>query len=228
MEPPESPIPRIPLLGVLPSEESFDSPIDRRSDYYRQQAWQHRTHGKASPAAPQRQPLLTLPNLLTLMRLVLVPVLVLLWDVQLPWVPVTCAALFVAASLTDWLDGYLARKVRGRAHVCRLRAARLCAVFVSALVDARARARTQGGCIDGDAGGSRRAAEPLCARFIAALQNARQGLTACNPPINKTPSPSSSLLHTIHCARAQLEIATAFGAFLDPVADKVMCVVFLG
>ena len=111
-EPPESPIPRIPLLGVLPSEESFDSPIDRRSDYYRQQAWQHRTHGKASPAAPQRQPLLTLPNVLTLMRLVLVPVLVLLWDVQQPWVPVTCAALFVAASLTDWLDGYLARKVR--------------------------------------------------------------------------------------------------------------------
>ena len=148
-EPPESPIPRIPLLGVLPSEESFDSPIDRRSDYYRQQAWQHRTHGgKASPAAPQRQPLLTLPNVLTLMRLVLVPVLVLLWDVQLPWVPVTCAALFVAASLTDWLDGYLARKVRAARVFWFCAPAFLCVVCLRACLDAHARKR---GCIDDDA-----------------------------------------------------------------------------
>lgn len=103
-------IPRIPLLGVLPSEESFDSPIDRRSDYYRQQAWQHKVQGKVQ-AAPKRQPLVTLPNVLTFLRLIMVPVLVTIWGNTAAHVPITCASLFVAASLTDWLDGYLARKV---------------------------------------------------------------------------------------------------------------------
>ncbi|WP_045225597.1 CDP-diacylglycerol--glycerol-3-phosphate 3-phosphatidyltransferase [Methyloterricola oryzae] len=52
-----------------------------------------------------------LPTYLTLTRIVLIPVLVALF--YLPWhlAHLACAAVFGLAGLTDWLDGYLARKM---------------------------------------------------------------------------------------------------------------------
>lgn len=47
------------------------------------------------------------PNLLTLLRIALIPVFVVLF--YLP-APVMTAVVFTAAALTDWLDGYLARR----------------------------------------------------------------------------------------------------------------------
>jgi phosphatidylglycerophosphate synthase len=52
------------------------------------------------------------PNVLTFARLVAVPVLVAVWFAPLATAALWCAILFVAASFTDWLDGYIARKVR--------------------------------------------------------------------------------------------------------------------
>jgi len=43
---------------------------------------------------------------------VLVPVLVFVWDLDWDFSPITCAILFIVAAWTDWLDGYLARKLR--------------------------------------------------------------------------------------------------------------------
>lgn len=55
--------------------------------------------------------LLTLPTILTLLRLILVPVFIYLWLDQGKYSPLLSAITFSLASITDWLDGYLARKV---------------------------------------------------------------------------------------------------------------------
>jgi len=53
---------------------------------------------------------MNIPNMLTLARIVFIPLLVVLFYLPYGWsLPVT-AALFGAAAVTDWLDGYLARR----------------------------------------------------------------------------------------------------------------------
>src|SRR4029077_13230337 len=56
---------------------------------------------------PSRPPVLNLANQLTASRLVLAVVLFILIAVQ-SWL--WCILVFAAAAITDWLDGYLARK----------------------------------------------------------------------------------------------------------------------
>jgi len=53
----------------------------------------------------------TLPNILTLIRMILIPVLVVVYYLPVPWSHYVATGLFVLAGLTDWLDGYLARKL---------------------------------------------------------------------------------------------------------------------
>jgi CDP-diacylglycerol--glycerol-3-phosphate 3-phosphatidyltransferase/cardiolipin synthase len=52
------------------------------------------------------------PNLLTLLRIILIPVFVVVFYVDARWAPYAAALTFGAAALTDWLDGYLARRLR--------------------------------------------------------------------------------------------------------------------
>ena len=54
----------------------------------------------------------TAPNILTLVRIILIPVLVLVFYLPGEWSYQISAAIFGAAALTDWLDGYLARRLR--------------------------------------------------------------------------------------------------------------------
>lgn len=54
--------------------------------------------------------LLNLPNILTLSRVAAVPVVVLLLLFESRQTCFWAAVVFTAASITDWLDGYLARK----------------------------------------------------------------------------------------------------------------------
>lgn len=54
---------------------------------------------------------LNIPNLLTLLRIVLVPFLMVFYYLPVTWGQEVAAALFVIAALTDWLDGYLARNL---------------------------------------------------------------------------------------------------------------------
>jgi len=54
----------------------------------------------------------TLPNILTLLRIMLIPVLVVVFYLPGWWMPLLCAAIFGLAAVTDWLDGYLARRLK--------------------------------------------------------------------------------------------------------------------
>ena len=56
-------------------------------------------------------PILNLPNILTLIRVAAIPVLVAVFYLPFGWSDMLAAGLFLAAGLTDWLDGYLARKL---------------------------------------------------------------------------------------------------------------------
>ncbi|MHB8254360.1 MAG: CDP-diacylglycerol--glycerol-3-phosphate 3-phosphatidyltransferase [Acidiferrobacter sp.] len=51
------------------------------------------------------------PNLLTLLRIALIPVFVLVYFLPVTWANLGSAAFFFLAAATDWLDGYLARKL---------------------------------------------------------------------------------------------------------------------
>src|SRR3990167_6150327 len=53
---------------------------------------------------------LTIPNLLTLSRIVMIPVFVLIYFLRFDWSPLVAAIIFSLAGATDWIDGYLARK----------------------------------------------------------------------------------------------------------------------
>ena len=53
---------------------------------------------------------LNAPNVLTLLRIALIPVFVLVYFLSVPWANIATAGFFLLAALTDWLDGYLARR----------------------------------------------------------------------------------------------------------------------
>lgn len=54
---------------------------------------------------------LTIPNLVTLLRLALLPVFVLCFYIPSRWSHLISTVVFAAAGITDWLDGYLARRL---------------------------------------------------------------------------------------------------------------------
>ncbi|KAJ8544165.1 hypothetical protein K7X08_028676 [Anisodus acutangulus] len=67
---------------------------------------------KASLPQPSKsEKLLTLPTILTIGRVAAVPLLVSTFYVDSWWGPTATTAIFIAAAVTDWLDGYLARKM---------------------------------------------------------------------------------------------------------------------
>lgn len=53
---------------------------------------------------------ITLPNSLTWLRILLIPVLGLMFLLPYPWANAIAAVVFTVAAATDWLDGYLARR----------------------------------------------------------------------------------------------------------------------
>ncbi len=52
-----------------------------------------------------------LPNILTFLRLICIPLLVLFFYLPVTWSYLACSLIFAIAGITDWFDGYLARKL---------------------------------------------------------------------------------------------------------------------
>lgn len=53
----------------------------------------------------------SIPNIITLLRIALIPLLFLVYFSKLTYAMPLAAIIFIIAGLTDWLDGYLARKL---------------------------------------------------------------------------------------------------------------------
>ncbi len=54
---------------------------------------------------------MTIPNMLTLARIGLIPIFVVVYYLPATWAHAAAATLFAIGALTDWLDGYLARNL---------------------------------------------------------------------------------------------------------------------
>ena len=59
---------------------------------------------------PAMSTLLSLPNILTFARIAAIPVFVVAFYLPVAWANEATTVLFAAAAITDWVDGYLARK----------------------------------------------------------------------------------------------------------------------
>ena len=59
---------------------------------------------------------MNLPNILTMTRILLIPVFVLVYIIPGPGTYLAAAMLFGLAAFTDWLDGYLARRLNQTTH----------------------------------------------------------------------------------------------------------------
>ncbi len=54
---------------------------------------------------------MNIPNSLTVIRILLIPVFILVFYLPYQWTHAAAAAMFALGAITDWLDGYLARRL---------------------------------------------------------------------------------------------------------------------
>ncbi|CAN6568676.1 unnamed protein product [Malus baccata var. baccata] len=89
----------------------YDSPLYPNQDELLSPL-QHQQQKQQQPQSQSSSKFLTLPTILTLGRVASVPVLVSTFYVDSWWGTTATTSIFIAAAITDWLDGYIARKMR--------------------------------------------------------------------------------------------------------------------
>jgi len=60
--------------------------------------------------------ILNIPNVLTILRITVIPLMLVAYFLPVSWGHALAAGLFIMASVTDWLDGYLARRLNQYSH----------------------------------------------------------------------------------------------------------------
>ncbi len=55
---------------------------------------------------------MNIPNLITVLRVVLIPIFIMLFYLPYSWSYTAASSVFAFAAATDWLDGYLARRLQ--------------------------------------------------------------------------------------------------------------------
>ncbi|XP_062092802.1 CDP-diacylglycerol--glycerol-3-phosphate 3-phosphatidyltransferase 1, chloroplastic-like [Humulus lupulus] len=96
------------------SEVLYSEMGSEDKDHHRQDWSAGESNGKQSQQQQQRlsNKFLTLPTILTLGRVAAVPLLISTFYVDSWWGTTATTSIFIAAAITDWLDGYIARKMR--------------------------------------------------------------------------------------------------------------------
>ena len=61
--------------------------------------------------------LLNIPNFITFFRIIIIPIFILLYYSSYKWNHIICCLIFITASISDFLDGYLARKLNQTSHI---------------------------------------------------------------------------------------------------------------
>ncbi len=56
--------------------------------------------------------MMNIPNIVTALRIVLIPVLVFVYYLPFPWSRLLAVIIFAIAGISDWVDGYLARALK--------------------------------------------------------------------------------------------------------------------
>jgi len=61
--------------------------------------------------------MINVPNTLSMVRIALIPVFVYVYYLPLDWSHIAATVIFTIAGITDWFDGYLARKLGQQSHL---------------------------------------------------------------------------------------------------------------
>ncbi|XP_010260128.1 PREDICTED: CDP-diacylglycerol--glycerol-3-phosphate 3-phosphatidyltransferase 2-like isoform X2 [Nelumbo nucifera] len=100
---------RRPVATGMCSQNKVDRDDMDRSPPLSQNQPLHHIH---QPQQLQPSRWLTLPTILTLGRVVAVPLLICTFYMNGWWGTTATTSIFIVAAITDWLDGYIARKMR--------------------------------------------------------------------------------------------------------------------
>ena len=61
--------------------------------------------------------MINIPNSLSMVRIALIPVFIYVYYLPFDWSHIAATVLFAFAGITDWFDGYLARKLGQQSHL---------------------------------------------------------------------------------------------------------------
>mmetsp|Transcript_7505 Transcript_7505/g.11904 ORF Transcript_7505/g.11904 Transcript_7505/m.11904 type:complete len:320 (-) Transcript_7505:151-1110(-) len=91
-------------------DDASSSPAIRRNESRTMTGREYKTLKKPKSEGEMPTDLWNIPNILTMARVIAIPIFSALFFTDYAWRNAAAAGIFAGAAVTDWLDGYLARK----------------------------------------------------------------------------------------------------------------------